>query len=93
MPHFKIEHKRHKAEMWRDLLQALKDGVFLVTPLMHRSNLNHHEVYEILNVMVARGLVVVEHNGTRGVWSITPKGHEALKTLTEVFALVRNVTR
>ena len=90
MVHFKIAAKRHKAEMWRDVLRALKQGVFMVTPLMHRSNLNHHEVYDILDAMVKRGLVVVEYNGTRGAWSITQKGAEALKTLTEIFDLVRS---
>jgi predicted transcriptional regulator len=90
MPHFKIEHKRHKAEMWRDLLQLLKDGVFMVTPLTYRSNLNYREAHEILDKMVTRGLASVEYNGTRGVWSITDKGREALARLTETFNLVRD---
>jgi predicted transcriptional regulator len=88
MGHFKIAHKRTRAEMWRDVLRLLKDGVFLVTPLMYRSNINFGNVQDILDAMVARGLVSVKYNGTRGVWSITDKGREALRLLTFTFDLV-----
>jgi predicted transcriptional regulator len=88
MGHFKIAHKRTNAEMWRDVLRLLKQGVFLVTPLMYRSNINFGKVHDILDAMVARGLISVEYNGTRGVWSITDKGREALRLLTLTFDLV-----
>lgn len=90
MVHFKVLRKRHKAEIWRDVLRLLDQGVFLVTPLTYKANLNYRDAHEVLNAMVKRGLVTVEYSGTRGFWSITQKGAEALKALTEIFDLVRN---
>jgi predicted transcriptional regulator len=90
MPHFKQACKRHIAEMWRDVLETISKGVFRPTNIMNKTNLDYTNAQDILNKMRECGLVVNEANGTRSCWTITPKGREALKRLTEAFALVRN---
>ena len=80
--------KRSRLEIYLDVLQSIRSGVYKPTRIMYNTNLSWNPLQEILQSLIAQELIVMNEMGNRKNYEITEKGITALKYFKQAKELV-----
>jgi predicted transcriptional regulator len=85
---FRVGSKRSRIEIYLDVLQAIRKGIFKPTRIMYRTNLSWKPLMEVLNAMIEQDLIASEDIHNHVIYKITEKGMDVLKYFNKAMELI-----
>jgi predicted transcriptional regulator len=85
---FRVSSKRSRIEIYLDVLQAIRKGVYKPTRIMYRTNLSWKPLMQVLDTMIKQQLIAPENHGTHVTYKITEKGMNVLNYFNEAMELI-----
>jgi predicted transcriptional regulator len=83
-----VSSKRSRIEIYLDVLQVIRKGVYKPTLIMYRTNLSWKPLMQVLDAMMEQGLVASEDMGRHVTYKITEKGMNVLNYFNEAMELI-----
>jgi predicted transcriptional regulator len=83
-----VGSKRSRIEIYLDVLQAIRKGIFKPTRIMYRTNLSWKPLMQILGTMMEQELITSEELGSHITYKITEKGMNVLNYFHEAMQLI-----
>ena len=83
-----MTRKRSRLEIYLDILGVVRSGVYKPTRIMYRTNLSWRPMQEMLQSLIAQGLIAVNNEKRRKNYEITEKGRTALKYFKKTKELI-----
>jgi predicted transcriptional regulator len=81
--------KRSRLEMYLSILKACKiSGGSGLTKLCYMTNISSTKVTDLMQVLIAKELIVISVNGKRRVFRATPKGVALVNKFDQIEALI-----
>jgi predicted transcriptional regulator len=83
-----VSLKRSRIEIYLDILQAIRKGVYKPTRIMYRTNLSWKPLMQILDAMIEQDLITSENTGNHVAYKITEKGMNVLNYFHKAMELI-----
>jgi predicted transcriptional regulator len=83
-----VSSKRSRIEIYLDVLQAIRKGIYKPTRIMYRTNLSWKPLMQVLNTMMEQELITSEELGSHITYKITEKGMNVLNYFNEAMELI-----
>lgn len=71
--------KRHRIDIFLDVLRVINEGYERGTHVMYRTNLSWNPLMEIIDILLDQKMITVIKQGSTKFYHITEKGKETLK--------------
>jgi len=83
-----MTHKRSRLQIYIDTLRVISNGVQKPTHIMYKCNLSWVPLKEVLESLMAQGLIVKGELKQRKIYEITERGRDVLRYFDKAKELI-----